>query len=213
VTSGPLASRPSRERRRFIWPAALVALILVVISGCGSNPAPDPSTQDRLPREAVTGGRLTAHAVPRRVTRPRWIRIPAIGVSALVGPIGLNKDRTIHVPRHFGKTGWYKLGPKPGERGPAVIVGHIDSKTGPAVFYRLHELKRGNRIEIRTADRSTVRFRVNGLERWPKAEFPTRRVYGRTRGSVLRLVTCSGNFDASTGHYVDNTIVFASRLP
>jgi sortase (surface protein transpeptidase) len=165
----------------------------------------------RLPREAVTGHRPVARTTPRRVTRPRWVKIPAIGVSAPIIPIGLNKDRTIQVPPEFGKAGWYRLGPKPGERGPAVIVGHVDSKTGPAVFYRLRELKRGDSIVIRGAHGSTVRFRVNGLERWPKAEFPTRRVYGRTSGSVLRLVTCSGSFDASSGHYVDNTIVFAAR--
>jgi hypothetical protein len=213
VTSRPLAQKPHNGRRRLIWPAAPVALVLLAISACGSNQPADPSAHSRVPREAVTGDRLAAHAVPRRVARPRWIRIPAIGVSAPVGPIGLNEDRTIQVPREFGKGGWYRLGPKPGERGPAVIVGHVDSKSGPAVFYRLRELKPGNRILVRRADGSTARFRVNGLERWPKSEFPTRRVYGRTRGPVLRLVTCSGNFDASAGHYVDNTIVFASRLP
>ena len=90
------------------------------------------------------------------------LRIPAIGVSAPIIPIGLHKDRTIQVPQDFGKAGWYKLGPKPGARGPAVIVGHVDSKTGPAIFYRLRELKPGNRILIRGAGGRTVRFRVNG---------------------------------------------------
>jgi hypothetical protein len=213
VTSRFLEARPSNGRRRSIWPAAPVALLLLVaISACGSDPPADPSPQTRVPAQAVTGERPPASTAPRRVARPRWVRIPAIGVSAPVIRIGLNKDRTINVPKDFGDAGWYRYGPKPGESGPAVIVGHVDSKTGPAVFYRLRELKRGNRILIRRADGSTVRFRVNGLERWPKAEFPTRRVYGRTRGPVLRLVTCSGAFDSSSGHYVDNTIVFASRL-
>lgn len=207
----PLA-RPSNGRRRSIWPAAPVALLLVAISACGSDPPADPSPQTRVPPQALTGDRPAASTTPRRVARPRRIRIPAIGVSAPVIRIGLNKDRTIQVPKDFGETGWYRYGPKPGENGPAVIVGHVDSKTGPAVFYRLRELKRGNRILIRRGDGTTVRFRVNGLERWPKAEFPTRRVYGRTRGPVLRLVTCSGAFNSSSGHYVDNTIVFASRL-
>lgn len=110
--------------------------------------------------------------------------------------------------------GWYEPGPEPGERGPAVIAGHVDSTDGPAIFYRLRELRRGNLIYIRRADGSLVRFRVEGLERWPKSEFPTRRVFGtKSRISVLRLVTCSGNFDRSTGHYVDNTIVYAVRVP
>ena len=212
MTSKPQVATPPNGRRRSIRLATPVALLLVAISACGSDPAPDLSPRDRLPRKAVTGERPPARTVPRKVAPPRWIRIPAIGVSAPVIPLGLNKDHTIEVPKDFSDTGWYRPGPDPGEQGPAVIVGHVDSQTGPAVFYRLRELKRGNRILIRRADGTTVRFRVNGLERWPKAEFPTRRVYGRTRGPVLRLVTCSGAFDSSSGHYVDNTIVFASRL-
>jgi len=94
-----------------------------------------------------------------------------------------------------------------------VIAGHVDSTQGPAVFYRLHKLHRGDRIRVTMADGSVVGFRVEGLERWPKAEFPARRVFGRTRAAALRLVTCSGEFDASTGHYVDNTIVYAAREP
>ena len=120
----------------------------------------------------------------------------------------------MQTPRVWQEAGWYEPGPEPGERGPAVIAGHIDSTDGPAAFYRLRELHRGNLIMIRRADGSALRFRVEGLERWPKSEFPTRRVFGRkTRISVLRLVTCSGNFDHSTGHYVDNTIVYAVRVP
>jgi Sortase domain len=213
VTIGALVSKPPHGRRwsiRLAAPAVLL-LALLAVSACDSASPADPSTKTRLSRTAVTGNRAAASIRPRRAARPRRIEIPAIGLSAPVNPIGLNKDRTIEVPKDFTEAGWYRFGPRPGERGPAVIVGHVDSKTGPAVFYRVRELKPGNRIVIRGAHGRAVRFRVNGLERWPKAEFPTRRVYGRTRGSVLRLVTCSGSFNSSTGHYVDNTIVFASR--
>jgi LPXTG-site transpeptidase (sortase) family protein len=196
-----------------VRPATLVAfLALVAVSACGSDPPADPAPQVRHPHAVVAGDRPIAPTAPHRVAPPRRIRIPAIGVSAPIVPLGLNKDHTIEVPQHFTDTGWYRPGPDPGEQGPAVIVGHVDSKTGPAAFYRLRELKRGDQVLIRRADRSTVRFRVSGLERWPKAKFPTRRVYARTRGPVLRLVTCSGAFDSSSGHYEDNTIVFASRL-
>jgi sortase (surface protein transpeptidase) len=120
----------------------------------------------------------------------------------------------MQTPTVWQNAGWYKPGPEPGERGPAVITGHVDSTGGPAVFYRLRELHRGNLISIRRADGSWVRFRVEGLERWPKSDFPTRRVFRtKTHVSVLRLVTCSGSFDRSTGHYVDNTIVYAARVP
>src|SRR3954452_11315088 len=156
---------------------------------------------------ARKGPRVDTHAAP-----PRRIRIPAIGVDAPVIALGLNIDGTLQTPRQWGYTGWYKPGPEPGERGAALITGHVDSTTGPAVFYRLRSLRSGDRIAIRRADGSVVRFRVQGLERWPKSEFPTHRVYGPTRGAVLRLVTCSGDFDTSTGHYVDNTIVYAKRV-
>ena len=119
----------------------------------------------------------------------------------------------MQTPDQWGDTGWYEPGSEPGERGPAVIAGHVDSTSGPAVFYRLRELRRGNAVRIRRADGSVVRFRVEGLERWPKAAFPSRRVFGKTHVAALRLVTCSGNFDPSTGHYVDNTIVYAVRVP
>jgi LPXTG-site transpeptidase (sortase) family protein len=150
--------------------------------------------------------------VDRHAAPPRRIEIPAIGVSAPVIALGLNRDGTMQTPRAWGDAGWYKPGPEPGERGPAVVAGHVDSTTGPAVFYRLRQLRPGNVIRIARGDGSTVGFRVKRIERWPKSDFPTSRVYGPTRGAVLRLVTCSGNFDRSTGHYVDNTIVYASRI-
>jgi hypothetical protein len=150
---------------------------------------------------------VDAHAPP-----PRKIVIAAIGVSAKVIPLGLNRDHTMQTPENFANAGWYKPGPEPGERGTAVVVGHVDSKRGPAVFYRLRQLRRGNIIKIVRAGGSAVRFRVEGLERWPKARFPTRKVFRPARLSALRLVTCSGAFDTSSGHYVDNTIVYAVRV-
>jgi hypothetical protein len=169
-------------------------------------PLPQPATPKRH--------RRLVNLVDRNAAPPRHIKIPAIGVSAPVGPLRREPDGTMQTPTVWQDTGWYKPGPEPGERGPAVITGHVDSTGGPAVFYRLSELHRGNLISIRRADGSLLRFRIEGLERWPKSEFPTRRVFRtKTRISVLRLVTCSGSFDHSTGHYVDNTIVYAVRVP
>ena len=130
-------------------------------------------------------------------------------MRAPVIKLGLNPDRSLEVPTDFGDTGWWSGGSRPGERGPAVIVGHVDSKTGPAVFYRLRELRRGDKIVVVGGDGSRVRFTVEGSEKYPKDEFPTARVYGRTNGPTLRLITCGGDFDSSTGHYVDNTVVYA----
>jgi hypothetical protein len=168
----------------------------------------------------VTGARLILPSVPgpprlrpvRHPSRPVRISIPAIGINARVIRLGLNPDRTLQTPKQFSDTGWWSGGAKPGARGPAVIVGHVDSYTGPAVFFRLTQLQRGDRIAVRGANGHTVRFVVRRLASFRKARFPTRLVYGLTRRPTLRLVTCSGAFDRATGHYLDNTIVFASLV-
>jgi hypothetical protein len=230
----------SENRRRRLRPAAplvvlgfAVVLAAVAIALAAFTPAQprEPAAGQPLPRTALTGERAHGPAEPladvnprkrrrlvnlvaRDAAPPRRIAIPAIGVSARVVPLHREPDGTMQTPRRWQEAGWYKPGPEPGERGPAVIAGHVDSTGGPAAFYRLRELQRGNLINIRRTDGTLVRFRVEGLERWPKSEFPTRRVFGtKSRISVLRLVTCSGNFDHSTGHYVDNTIVYALRVP
>jgi hypothetical protein len=207
-----------------------VALAILIAWGLGAAQHPTaepPAAQPTRPTQlGWAGGQMppqltwtvpasagtTRSLVDRRAAPPRRIQISAIGISARVIPLGLHPDGTLQTPRKWAETGWYKPGPEPGERGAAVIVGHVDSKTGPAVFYRLRALRRGALIRIRRADNSSVRFRVQRVERWPKADFPTSRVYGPTRGSVLRLVTCAGNFNRSTGHYEDNTIVYANRV-
>jgi len=211
--SAPLRlSGPDRGRHA---PAALAALALAA-AGCGGDgPPAERQPAAREPAAApATERRAAARPVRRhervaRVAHPVRIEIPALGVSAPVIPLGLNPDRSLEVPEDYGDTGWWTGGPEPGERGAAVIAGHIDSKTGPAVFYRLRELERGDEIRVRRRDGTVGRFVVRGSEQHPKDRFPTERVYGRTREPTLRLVTCSGDFDARTGHYTDNTIVFA----
>jgi sortase (surface protein transpeptidase) len=179
-----------------------------------------PTAEEWLPRSpdrTDLGQKATrpANAKPkpkpvrRELPPPERIRIPAIGVSAPVIPLGLNPDRSLEVPQDFGDTGWFKGGPEPGERGAAVIVGHVDSRSGPAVFYRLRALRAGDSIWIRLRDGSSVRYVVTRGRSAPKNRFPTKLVYARTTQPTLRLVTCDGAFDTSTGHYVDNYIVFA----
>ena len=211
--------------RRSLWLAVSVALgglgIALLVLGLTAGPsarapyAPKTEGKRLLPR-AVNGEDL-AHRrakplVDARAPAPRWIHIAAIGVSAPVVALGLRPDHTLEVPQRWGDTGWYTGGPEPGEAGPAVIAGHVDSTSGPAVFYRLGQLRRGARVDVRRADRSTASFRVEGVERWPKDRFPTRRVYRRTARSTLRLITCGGSFDRATGHYRDNVIVYATRV-
>lgn len=147
----------------------------------------------------------------RRAPQPARIEIAAIGVSARVIELGLNPDRTLEVPQDYSEAGWWSGGPEPGERGAAVIAGHVDSKRGPAIFYELDQLETGDKVLVERVDGSVVSFAVIGMERHSKDDFPTQRVYGQTSAPTLRLVTCSGDFNESTGHYEDNTIVFLGR--
>lgn len=150
---------------------------------------------------------LLSHAVPRRLD------IPAIGVHTSLMSLGLRPDGTIDVPP-LGKrapAGWYRYLASPGEPGPAVILGHVDSaREGPAVFYRLGDLKPGDRFTIRRSDGWITAFTIRKVSVYEKTSFPSDAVYGSVRRAEVRLVTCGGPFDRSTRHYRDNIVVFAT---
>jgi hypothetical protein len=144
---------------------------------------------------------------------PTRIEIPAIGVDAPIEPLGLDKDGTVQVPplRRPSLTGWYQPGPAPGQRGAAVVLGHVDTRgSGPAVFYRLKDLRPGSWIRVRRGDGRIALFQVDSVERFPRDDFPTKRVYGPLDYPGLRLVTCGGEFDYQRREYEDNVMVFAS---
>ena len=159
------------------------------------------------PASKTVGGHTRVLRAPAGT--PRRITIRAIHVDAGLVPLGVNSDGTLKVPTDFGVAGWYRLGTKPGSRGPAVIVGHVDSESGPAVFYRLGTLTRGNLVRVAWRSGAARLFRVYAVREYAKASFPSFLVYGQTRGPELRLITCGGSFDAETGHYLDNVVVFA----
>jgi sortase (surface protein transpeptidase) len=142
---------------------------------------------------------------------PVRLEIPSIHVASPLQGLGRAADGTVEVPSRWEVAGWYAPGPRPGEPGSAVILGHVDSKRGPAVFYRLRELRPGDQIDITRADGSSVRFVVQRTAQYPKTRFPTDKVYYPTLAPALRLVTCGGQFDFTTGHYRSNIIVFAIR--
>jgi sortase (surface protein transpeptidase) len=146
----------------------------------------------------------------RLVAAPVSLEIPVIGVRTHLIRLGLTASGALAVPPTAAVAGWYTGSPRPGAAGPAVIVGHIDSVSGPGIFYRLRTLRPGELIYVRRADRSLAVFRVTAVRTYLKAHFPTREVYGAVPDAQLRLITCGGSFDYATGHYLSNVIVFAT---
>jgi sortase (surface protein transpeptidase) len=196
---------------------ASILIAVVVAAGALHRPAPPDSATVAVPAAAPPPsepGPLTPQvhraSAPRRAPQPVRLRIPAIGVDAPLIPLGLDATGALNPPAGFNEAGWWSAGTRPGEPGPAVIAGHIDSKTGPAVFFKVPKLAPGDAVFVRRRDGSQIRFTVERTAHYPKTRFPSAAVYGRTRRPALRLITCSGTFDRATGHYLDNTVVYAS---
>jgi LPXTG-site transpeptidase (sortase) family protein len=140
---------------------------------------------------------------------PLRVRIPRLDIAAAVDPLRLGRSSEL-VPPRYGRAGWYKDGPEPGERGRAVIVGHLDSRTGRDVFWNLHSARRGDKVFVEVSKGIEVRFVVQRVGRYARARFPTDRVYGGPRKTPeLRLITCAGAYDRAKGGYQDNVVVFA----
>jgi hypothetical protein len=162
-------------------------------------------------------GRKTGFTCKVTEDRPKGtpcrIKIPAIGVDAKVIQLGLLPDRHLEVPTDYSKAGWWSGGTRPGQRGPAVIVGHVDSRSAPGVFYRLKDLDPGDVVKIWLAGGRLVEYSVRDMGQYPKADFPSELVDGRISYAGLRLITCGGAFNHATGHYLDNVIVFARLIP
>ena len=191
---------------------------LALLAGCSSSDGrrdgssgPAARTTDRATASGLDAARDFRPSRDYQATpEPTRISIPAIRVASRLTRLGRAADGTVEVPSQWEVAGWYALGPRPGDPGSAVILGHVDSKHGPAVFFRLRELRRGDRIDIARADGSTVRFVVQRTATYDKQRFPTDEVYYPTLVPTLRLVTCGGQFDFTTGHYRSNIIVFAT---
>lgn len=215
-------ARPPRHRWAVVLAAVLAVLGLALLgyglaAQQGSPPTP-AATPVAAPVRAAPASSPES-STPRAelpASAPASLRIPAIEVSSAVNSVGLNPDRTMAVPQPgplYDQAAWYRGSPTPGERGPSVIIGHVDSAAnGPSVFYELGALKAGDRIEVTRADRTTATFAVDAVRTFPKDAFPTQTVYGDTADPELRLITCGGPFDSTAASYRDNTVVFASQL-
>jgi sortase (surface protein transpeptidase) len=195
--------------------ALLLAAGCAAARGRGAEPPPAAAAQTTGSTAAGVDAARGFHSTRgyRATPVPVRIEIPAIGVTSSLDRLGRAADKTVQVPSRWEVAGWYAAGTRPGDPGSAVILGHVDSRSGPAVFYRLRELRRGDLVEVARADGSTVRFAVQRTEQYDKRRFPTDEVYYPTLTPALRLVTCGGEFDATAGHYRSNIIVFATLRP
>ncbi|MGW0934180.1 class F sortase [Streptomyces sp. NPDC002666] len=210
---------PSLRRRRTALPAyaCLALAALTALTGCSdaspskSPAAVAPTTTTAVPPDAKASDTTGSPSKPA-AQAPVHVSIPSLGVDSDIMRLGLNTDGTVEVPpAEKGMTvGWYTGGPVPGAQGPAVLIGHNDTRFGRAVFHDLKKITKGADITVRDAKGAEINFEVTGRETASKNAFPTDRVYGPTDDRALRLVTCDGAFDAQ-GHPVDNLIVYATR--
>jgi sortase (surface protein transpeptidase) len=196
-------------------PALRLLLAAVVVAAgavalLAADPAPAPSTAPAA-ATAEPGRPVVLRApAPREAAEPMRVRVPAIGVDSPLDRLGTDATGALETPADHARAGWFDGGPAPGDVGPAVLAGHVDSYEGPAVFWGLRELTAGDEVLVDRADGTTARFTVARVERHPKDAFPTDEVYGPTPDAELRLITCGGEFDRSRRSYRDNVVVFAA---
>jgi Sortase domain len=192
------------------WAGVLLitgGIVAVAVTFLSQVHAPQPSAAARGAIGPAGHGPSLQRSVPVSVY------IPAIGVDSSLLHLGLNADGTIQVPSlvtSAGEAAWYKYSATPGQIGVSVIEGHVDSYSGPAVFFRLGALQPGDTIDVTLADGITAIFRVTGVRQYLKSQYPANAIYGATDYAALRLITCGGVFDYATGHYLSSTVVFAS---
>jgi hypothetical protein len=207
----PPTTSPSLRARLAGMAGALLILGGVVTVGvaiAAQVHAPQPSA-------AAAGGIGPSARLSLRRSLPVSVDIPAIGVNSKLLHLGVNADGSIQVPSlvtSSDEAAWYKYSATPGQVGASVIEGHVDSYQGPAIFFRLGALRPGDTVNVRLADGVTAVFRVTGVRQYQKSSFPAKAIYGATSYAALRLITCGGAFDYTTGHYLSSTVVFASLV-
>jgi len=215
------------QRRGPSWVSALLVLAAFSLGAVALQTTTAERAHVRQPRSATVAHSqpITLHPPWRkwqdtrgaawsdaRSSTPRRLSIPTLDVDAPLVPLELLRDGSMEVPQDAEVAGWYAPGPQPGEAGPAVIAGHVDSRTGPGVFVGLSELLVGDNVTVENRAGQQVVFRVVSIEQHPKSALPVQRIWANTTEPTLRLVTCGGRFNQSTGHYSDNVVVFAEMV-
>ena len=216
TTTGSGAGRTHvRSRLAGVMLLAAVALVLAAVTlalrpDASRVPVDDRAVVGVLPALVASKPVSVAEIAPE-APPPRRVTVDRLGITSDLVGLKVQGDGTLQVPDDYDTAGWHRAGTAPGDVGPAVVVGHVDSHEGPAVFYRLRELQPGDRVTIDRVDGSVVVFEVYGQETVPKDAFPTERVYGPTDGPELRLLTCGGRFDEQARRYTDNVVVYAKQ--
>ncbi|MEV6205778.1 class F sortase [Kitasatospora sp. NPDC051914] len=187
--------------------------VRISYTGPDAPPPGDPGPTAAPAGTGSSAGAGTARTAELPFSPPVRLLIPRIGVDAPVGSVGLNRDGTVEVPPldEPGLVGWYRNGPGPGQRGPAVLLGHYRTRKGSAVFNLLPSVRPGDVVRVRREDGLTVTYEIRAVRQFPKAQFPTDLVYGATPDEQLRLVTCGGSLGGD-GHFSDNIVVLADRI-
>lgn len=171
-----------------------------------------PEDQAGAPPPPPAPARAAPAPFTMDASAPVSIKARTVDITSSLGRVALNKDGTIEVPTDPARAAWYRLGPTPGQLGPAVIVGHLDSRVGPAVFYRLSSLRPGQIIDVTRSDKKVAHFRIDAINTYRRDKFPTKTVYGPIDYAGLRLITCGGVYDKKTKAYASNVVVFATLV-
>lgn len=180
------------------------------LSAVAASQAQSPATTAPQAQSSATG---TPAVAPLPPSRPVSVNIPSLGVSASTLDLGLLPDRTLSTPPDGTGIGWYTGSPTPGTRGPSILAAHVTWDRQPGVFFRLAELRPGDRVEVERQDGRIAVFAIDRVVSHPKDEFPTAEVYdGTLPYAGLRLITCAGEFDERTKRYHDNVIAYASLV-
>ncbi|MEZ0449890.1 class F sortase [Cellulomonas sp. ICMP 17802] len=216
---GPTAGRRPARRWAVVVGAALVlgggtALAVGVRAQQPDPPRPVAATTAPLPvpSPSVPAPSVSEPAPAPEQPLPVQVSIPSLDIASDLITVGVQPDGTLEVPQpgpDYDRAAWFDGSPRPGGTGPAVIEGHVDGVDGPSVFHELGRVAVGSQVLVARADGTTATFVVDAVRSFSKDDFPTLEVYGNTAGPELRLLTCGGRFDRSTGHYTDNTVVFA----
>ncbi|MEV4136208.1 class F sortase [Dactylosporangium sp. NPDC049742] len=208
-SAGRVVRHRTPRRRTLTLVACVLALAAPVIAGAATL------VGRRIDIDAGESTWIVPHRIDLDLpggtgqdTPPTRLRIASLGVDTGLESLQVDPKGELQSPKVYDEAGWFAAGTVPGDPGPAVLAGHVDSRTGPAVFYKLHELKPGDRVEVQRAG-AWLTFKVTAREHYEKARFPSAKVYGPTPLPELRLITCGGEFDTARHSYRENVVVYA----